>query len=85
MSKFPQFKIDLDNFISDLNSRLKENNKKIEELLKTPKKTYANFVKPLLMMEEYLDQFFTPLSHINAVNNSKKTQEVYSESIPIIT
>ena len=85
MSKFPEFKIDLDNFISDLNSRLKENNKRVEELLKTPKKTYANFVKPLLMMEEYLDQFFTPLSHINAVNNSDKTQEVYSESIPIIT
>ena len=85
MSKFPQFKIDLDNFISDLSSRLKENNKRVEELLKTPKKTYSNFVKPLLMMEEYLDQFFTPLSHINAVNNSEKTQQVYSESIPIIT
>ena len=85
MSKFPQFKIDLDNFISDLSSRLEENNKRVEELLKTPKKTYANFVKPLLMMEEYLDQFFTPLSHINAVNNSEKTQEVYSDSIPIIT
>ena len=85
MSKFPEFKIDLDSFISDLNSRLEENNKRVEELLKTPKKTYANFVKPLLMMEEYLDQFFTPLSHINAVNNSKITQEVYSESIPIIT
>jgi len=85
MSKFPEFKIDLDNFISDLSSRLKENNKRVEELLKTPQKTYSNFVKPLLMMEEYLDQFFTPLSHINAVNNSEKTQEVYSESIPIIT
>ena len=85
MSKFPQFKIDLDNFISDLSSRLEENNKRVEELLKTPKKTYANFVKPLLMMEEYLDIFFTPLSHINAVNNSEKTQEVYSDSIPIIT
>ena len=85
MSKFPKFKIDLDNFISELNIRLEENSKRVEELLKTPKKSYANFVKPLLMMEEYLDQFFTPLSHINAVNNSDKTQEVYSESIPIIT
>ncbi|MEN8303606.1 MAG: M3 family metallopeptidase [Campylobacterota bacterium] len=85
MSKFPEFKIDLDSFIEDLNSRLEKNNIRVEKLLKTPKKTYANFVKPLLMMEEYLDQFFTPLSHINAVNNSEKTQEVYSNSIPIIT
>ena len=60
MSKFPEFKIDLNNFISDLKSKLET-------------------------MEEYLDQFFTPLSHINAVNNSEETQEVYSESIPIIT
>ena len=85
MSKFPEFKIDLDNFISDLSTRLEENNKRVEELLQTPQKTYTNFVKPLLMMEEYLDQFFTPLSHINAVNNSEKTQKVYSDSIPIIT
>jgi len=85
MSKFPEFKIDLDDFIPELNTRLEKNNKRVQELLKTPKKTYANFVKPLLMMEEYLDIFFTPLSHINAVNNSEKTQEVYSESIPIIT
>lgn len=85
MSNFLEFKVDLDNFVSDLNKRLEENNKKVEELLKTPNKTYANFVKPLQMMDEYLDHFFTPLSHINAVNNSEKTQEVYSNSIPIIT
>lgn len=85
MSKFLEFKVDLDNFVSDLTKRLEENSKKVEELLKTPNKTYANFVKPLQMMDEYLDHFFTPLSHINAVNNSEKTQEVYSDSIPIIT
>ncbi len=85
MSKFLEFKVDLDNFVSDLNKRLKQNNKKVQELLRLPKKTYTNFVKPLQMMEEYLDHFFTPLSHINAVNNSTQTQEVYSQSIPIIT
>ena len=85
MSKFLEFKVDLDDFVSDLNKKLQENNKRVEELLKTPKKTYANFVKPLQMMDEYLDHFFTPLSHINAVNNSEKTQKVYSDSLPIIT
>ncbi|MEA3369860.1 MAG: M3 family metallopeptidase [Campylobacterota bacterium] len=85
MSKFLEFKVDLDNFVSDLNKRLEKNNQKVEELLKSPNKTYANFVKPLQMMDEYLDHFFTPLSHINAVNNSEKTQEIYADSIPIIT
>ncbi|WP_297443997.1 M3 family metallopeptidase [Sulfurimonas sp.] len=85
MSKFLQFKCDLENFIDDLKNRLENNNKKIEELLGQEKKTYANFVKPLEMMDEYLEQFFTPLSHLNAVNNSDQTQQVYTESLPIIT
>ena len=85
MLKFLEFKVDLDNFVSDLNKRLEENNKRIEELLQTPKKTYMNFVKPLQMMDEYLEQFFTPLSHLNSVSNTDKTQEIYAESLPIIT
>jgi oligopeptidase A len=85
MSKFLAFKCDLDNFIEKLNTIIEKNNSKVEELLKIENKTYANFVKPLQMMEEQLDHFFTPLSHLNAVNNSDKTQEVYTKSLPIIT
>jgi len=85
MSKFLQFKVDLDTFIKDLNLRLETNNKKIEELLEIKDKCYANFVKPLQMMDEYLGQFFTPLSHLNSVCNTEQTQEVYAQSLPIIT
>ncbi|MFT7004758.1 MAG: oligopeptidase A [Sulfurimonas sp.] len=85
MGKFLEFKIDLDNFINDLNTKLEANNKKIEELLKTQTKTYANFVKPLQMLEERLELFFTPLSHLNSVNNSDETQKIYADSLPIIT
>nr|WP_321268303.1 M3 family metallopeptidase [uncultured Sulfurimonas sp.] len=85
MSNFLEFRVDLDNFIDDLNKRLKTNNDKIEELLKTKDKTYANFVKPLQMLEERLELFFTPLSHLNSVNNSDETQKIYADSLPIIT
>ena len=85
MSQFLEFKVDLDTFIEELKNRLEVNNKKVQELLKLENKTYATFVKPLQMMEEYLEHFFTPLSHINSVNNSEKTQEIYAESLPIIT
>ena len=37
------------------------------------------------MMEEYLEHFFTPLSHLNSVSNTDETQKVYAESLPIIT
>ncbi|MFK5938074.1 MAG: M3 family metallopeptidase [Sulfurimonas sp.] len=85
MSKFLPFKCDLDNFIKELETRLEKNNTKVELLLNQKSKTYKNFVKPLQMMEENLDQFFTPLSHLNSVNNSDKTQDIYTQSLPIIT
>ncbi len=85
MSKFLQFQCNLDTFIEQLKTRTENNNKKIEDLLRQEVKTYANFVKPLEMMEEDLEEFFTPLSHLNAVNNSEQTQQIYIEALPIIT
>lgn len=85
MKEFLEFKVNLDTFIEDLQTRLQNNEKKVEALLAQEKKTYVNFVKPLQMMDEYLGQFFTPLSHINSVSNTNETQKVYSDSLPIIT
>ncbi|MBD3797428.1 MAG: M3 family metallopeptidase [Campylobacterales bacterium] len=85
MSKFLTFTCDLENFLDDLQKLLDQNNKKIENLLKQEKKNYKNFVKPLEMIDEKLGHFFTPLSHLNSVNNSEKTQEVYTKAIPILT
>ncbi len=83
--QFLEFKIDLESFIDELKIRLDNNEKKIQQLLDMKVKTYTSFVKPLEMMEEYLEQFFTPLSHINSVNNSDETQKIYADSLPIIT
>ena len=85
MSQFLDFTIDLESFIKELQQNTETNKKKIQELLTQERKTYQNFVKPLAMLDEYLEQFFTPLSHLNSVNNSDLTQKVYTESLPIIT
>ena len=85
MEKFLKFNVELDSFIAELKAIIEKNEKKIEQLLTIESKTFKNFVKPMEMMEEHLEQFFTPLSHLNSVNNSDKTQEVYTESLPIIT
>jgi oligopeptidase A len=85
MSKFLKFKVDLENFIENLSNRLEQNEKSVEELLRLESKTYASFVKPIQVMEENLELFFTPLSHINSVSNTEETQEVYASSLPIIT
>jgi oligopeptidase A len=85
MNKFLEFKVDLETFIEELNQKLIHNTDTLEKLLTLKEKSYVNFVKPIGMMDEYLEQFFTPLSHLNAVNNTQKTQEVYAQSLPIIT
>ncbi|MDH5465263.1 MAG: M3 family metallopeptidase, partial [Thiovulaceae bacterium] len=75
----------MENFIDVLTKRLEENKKQIEALLSIKDKTYQNFIKPFEMIDERLDQFFTPLSHLNSVNNSDTTQKLYSDSLPILT
>ncbi len=85
MNKFLKFEVDLESFINDLTSKIESNNKKIVQLLHVEDKTYQNFVKPLQILEENLELFFTPLSHLNSVNNSELTQKIYTDSLPIIT
>ncbi len=83
--KFLNFDVDLDSFIDDLKKIINKNNIKIEKLLNQKSKNYQNFVKPLEEMEITLEEFFTPLSHLNSVNNSEKTQDVYTKALPLIT
>jgi oligopeptidase A len=85
MNKFLPFFCNLETFIDDLQNKIATNYKTIEELLQQEEKTFNNFVKPLEVMEEELEHFFTPLSHLNAVNNSQETQKIYTDSLPIIT
>ncbi|MDA3946120.1 MAG: M3 family metallopeptidase [Helicobacteraceae bacterium] len=87
MSKSPfiPFKTNLENFISELTEKLDHNRKTLIQLLDIKEKSYQNFVKPFEMIDERLDQFFTPLSHLNAVNNSDMTQKVYADALPILT
>ncbi len=87
MSKTPfiPFKTDLNTFIDDLTAKLDNNRKTLIQLLDIKEKSYENFIRPFEMMDERLDQFFTPLSHLNAVNNSEQTQKVYADVLPLLT
>ncbi len=84
-NKFLDFDINLESFIDNLTLIIDQNNQKVNEILSIKEKTFANFIKPFEMMDEKLDQFFTPLSHINSVSNSDETQKIYAASLPILT
>jgi oligopeptidase A len=87
MSKAPflPFEVNLETFIDDLKRTLDDGRARIQALLAIEAKTYANFVKPFEMLDERLDHFFTPMSHLHAVNNSDETQEVYTAALPLLT
>ena len=76
MSKQPflPFQINLETFNDELLSHLKTNRETLIQLLDIKQKSYENFVKPFEIMDERLDQFFTPLSHLNSINNSEASQ-----------
>jgi oligopeptidase A len=82
---FLPFEVDLDTFVDTLRTRLDANRKMIQDLLAIEEKHYDTFVKPFEMMDERLDHFFTPLSHLNAVKNSETTQQVYAECLPLLS
>ncbi len=85
MNEFRKFECELESFISELKRLILDNEKSVEALLKQKHKTYANFVKPLQLQEEDIELFFSPLSHLNAVMYSEQTQNVYTQSLPILT
>jgi len=87
MSKTPfiPFEVNLETFIDDLKQLLDDGRAQNAALMAIEQKTYANFVKPFEMLGERIDLFFTPLSHLNAVNNSDQTQEIYTAALPLLT
>ncbi len=84
--RFVNFQIpDFDTFAKRLEELLEENEKSIEALLRNQKRDYDSFVRPYMESFEKLDLFFTPLSHLNSVENSKETQKAYEESLPLLS
>ncbi|WP_418185604.1 M3 family metallopeptidase [Aliarcobacter vitoriensis] len=68
-----------------LEELLNSNRKKVEELLKIENKTYKNFVLPFQEIGESINEFITPIFHIDSVKNSEITSKVYEECLPIIS
>ena len=83
---FKEFDLkDFENSAKTLEQLIEKNKQQLEELLKLENKTYENFVHPLALMGEDLEQFCTPIFHIDSVKNSETTQKVYNECLPLIS
>ena len=83
---FNNFNVDnIENSKDILSKMIDENNKKIQEILDIKNKNYANFVVPYQELSEKLNDFLTPIFHLDGVKNSEMTQKVYNECLPLIS
>lgn len=83
---FKDFNLDnLENSKEILEKLLDEKRVLINELLNLENKTYKNFVLPFQEIGESINEFLTPIFHIDSVKNSEITTKVYEECLPIIS
>ncbi|QOR62545.1 M3 family metallopeptidase [Sulfurovum sp. ST-21] len=83
---FQTFQLEnLDTFPQQLETLLNAQRKKIDEITKTSETGYGSILKPLQDLDEELNLFFTPLSHLNSVMNSEETQKAYEASLPLLS
>ena len=83
---FQTFQIDnLEDFPAQLEALLDDQRKAIETITRSAPATYEDVLKPLQDLDEALDLFFTPLSHLNSVMNSEATQKAYEASLPMLS
>ncbi len=76
---------DYNRFVDDLRELLNRNEKKIDALIRSGTTGYNDFVRPYMETFERLDLLFTPLSHLNSVENSEATQKAYEASLPLLS
>jgi len=76
---------DFENSSKKLELIIQNNKKELEELLKIEDKNYDNFIVPYQQLAQNLEQFCTPIFHIDSVKNSETTQKVYQECLPLIS
>ena len=83
---FVEFKVEnLENFSIRLEKLLNKQLKMVEDIASIDNTTYNNILKPLQDLDEELAIFFTPLSHLNSVNNTPDTQQAYEKSLPLLS
>jgi oligopeptidase A len=81
---FPQFSnLDVKIFSQQLNEMLQEHLERIEKILqKNSLYTWDNLMRPLEEMDDELERFWFPLSHLHAVVNTPALRECYQTCLP---
>src|SRR5574344_1913886 len=83
---FKEFHIEnFENSSKLLEELLNNSRVEVEKLLEIKNKTYKNFVLPFSEIGERINEFITPVFHMDSVKNSKINSKVYKKCITIIS
>jgi oligopeptidase A len=87
-TKLPEFSnIELSRVEAELDTLLSKNRDKIKALTKTDlaQINWANFAAPMETLSDELNQFWSPVSHLNMVQNTPELRDVYNACLPKLT
>lgn len=87
MNPFPTFQsLDITSFPEKLQTKLTHYLNDIDALLATKQHwTWENLIEPLEVMEDEIERFFSPLSHLHAVMHNEALRRCYETCLPILT
>ena len=83
--KTPDFTIDTRRIVSELTALLNENRQQLATLLENPQPTWENLIVPLDDLSDKLNQFWAPISHLNAVSNTDLLRQAYNACLPLLS
>lgn len=83
----PQFsRLDVEGFKTHLEKMLKDHLERIDTLLKQNHHyTWDNLIYPLDDLEDELERFWSPMSHLHSVMDSKALRECYDACLPLLS
>ncbi len=83
---FKPFPMDcLENAKENLNKIIENNMQVVADLVAMKDKSYLTFIRPLAELDQKLNEFFTPISHLNSVCDSPLSREAFSACLPLLS
>ena len=87
-TQLPKFSnINLEDVEKELDALLASNQDKIKALTSNDQThvSWANFAAPMETLSDELNQFWSPISHLNMVQNTPELRDVYNACLPKLT
>jgi len=85
MITLPNFKLNLKTVLSELETRLNDGVQLRKQLVQGPGLSYEALVLPLAKFHHELSCFWSPVSHLNSVQNTPELREVYDQGVVKLT